>query len=95
MEGGHWVKFEASRVAETPNIPHGISYSLTLHDRNNIRIIGYDNAHDCIPRRRRYGGRRITWDHVHRVDRVYAYEFDTPSQLIEDFWNAVEEYLDR
>ena len=35
MDNGYWTKFEASRVIPTPQIPHGIRYSLTLHDRNN------------------------------------------------------------
>lgn len=46
LDRGYWVKFEAYRVTPTDQIPHGISYCLTLHDRNNRRIIGFDNAHD-------------------------------------------------
>lgn len=30
---------------ESVEMPHGIKYSLTLHDRRNHRVIGYDNAH--------------------------------------------------
>ena len=32
-EAGHWVKFVAIRVGVTPERPHGLSYSLTLHAR--------------------------------------------------------------
>ena len=44
LNKGYWVKFDVHRVVPNEHIPHGISYSLTLHDRNNIRIIGFDNA---------------------------------------------------
>ena len=30
---GFWVKFVAREVQKTDAIPHGVSYSLTLHDR--------------------------------------------------------------
>ena len=28
-----------------PEIPHGIRYNLTLHNRHNKRVMGFDNAH--------------------------------------------------
>jgi hypothetical protein len=49
MEGGYWTKFEANRVEPTQHIPHGVRYSLTLHDRNNTGILGFDNAHAFRP----------------------------------------------
>lgn len=36
---------------------------------------------------------KVTWDHKHKVERIYKYEFESASQLIEDFWKAVEEIL--
>lgn len=45
MENGYWTKFETYRVEPNENIPHGICYSLSLHDRNKARVIGFDNAH--------------------------------------------------
>ncbi len=45
MENGFWTKFEAKQVVVNEHIPHGIKYSLTLHDPSNTRILGYDNAH--------------------------------------------------
>jgi len=86
-------KFEASRVTPTPQIPHGIRYSLTLHDRNNTRVLGLDNAHTFKPKKKKYGARKITWDHNHKMDRVYPYEFESASYLIKDFWEGVEEIL--
>lgn len=90
LERGFWVKFEAYRVEATDQIPHGVSYSLTLHDRNNTRIVGFDNAHGCPnPRRKKYGGRKITWDHKHRCEQVLPYEYESAAQLLEDFWAEV------
>ena len=42
---GHWVKFEVRRSAVTPERPHGLSYSLTLHAPDGGRLVGFDNAH--------------------------------------------------
>ena len=39
LDKGYWVKFEAYLVNATEQIPHGISYSVTLHDRHNRRIV--------------------------------------------------------
>jgi hypothetical protein len=93
MDGGYWTKFEVSRVRPTKQIPHGIKYSLTLHDRNNTRLLGFDNAHAHKPKRKKYGARKVTWDHKHKIEKVFDYEFESASQLLEDFWRAVEEIL--
>ena len=45
MDSGFWTKFEVYRVTPEPHIPHGVRYSLTLHDRYNRRVLGFDNAH--------------------------------------------------
>jgi hypothetical protein len=52
MDNGYWTKFEARRVHSTEKIPHGIRYSISLHDRNNTRILGFDNAHGYKPKKR-------------------------------------------
>jgi hypothetical protein len=51
-------------------MPHGVKYSLSLHDRNNARILGFDNAHGIKPKRKKYGARKITWDHKHQREKV-------------------------
>ncbi len=33
QEGGYWIKIEARRVPTSDHAQHGISYSLTLHER--------------------------------------------------------------
>jgi len=42
--GGYWIKIDAARIPESPEVPHGIRYSLTLHEPYGRRILGYDNA---------------------------------------------------
>jgi hypothetical protein len=93
MDNGYWTKFEAYRVAPTEQIPHGIRYSLTLHDRNNTRVLGFDNAHTFKPKKNRHTARKITWDHKHKREKVRPYEFESASRLIEDFWKDVAEIL--
>jgi len=94
LENGYWVKFEAKQVAVNSEIPHGIKYSLTLHDRHNQRVIGYDNGHSYKPRRGKYGAKKKTWDHLHRKMEVFPYEFSSALQLIEDFWKSVDTYME-
>ena len=93
IAGGYWVKFDVWRVRPSREVPHGIRYSLTLHDGNNVRIVGYDNAHGGFPKKGRYQARKVTWDHVHKKNKIYPYEFNSASQLLEDFWKTIEEYV--
>lgn len=71
----------------------GYAYSLTLHDRNNTRVLGYDNAHAVKPLRKRFGAVKTTWDHAHRMNKVEPYEFESAAQLLEDFWNEVDRFM--
>src|SRR5690349_7092463 len=64
--------------------PHGVAYSVTLHDRNNTRILGYDNAHAVKRKRKGFRARKTTWDHVHKMEIVTEYELTSAAQLIED-----------
>lgn len=45
QEGGYWIKIEVRQIPMSRHAPHGIRYSLTLHDRYGTRVLGYDNAH--------------------------------------------------
>ncbi len=54
---GYRVRFEAREVKATTGRPHGVKYSLTLHDPEGRRIYGLDNAHRA--------GRRRQFDHRH------------------------------
>jgi hypothetical protein len=44
-KGDHWVRFVVTRVPMSPEKPHGLDYSLTLHGANGERLVGFDNAH--------------------------------------------------
>jgi hypothetical protein len=44
-EGGHWVRFVVTQVPASPEKPHSIDYSLTLHGPDGERLVGFDNAH--------------------------------------------------
>jgi len=93
MENGYWTKFEVKRVEPEERIPHGIKYSLTLHDRSNRRVFGIDNAHPYKPKRKRFGAAKTTWDHRHLREKVVPYEFESPGSLLEDFWQGVEKIV--
>lgn len=93
---GYWIKIEAHQVHATEHVPHGICYALTLHDRYGTRLLGYDNAHAVKPpKRKRYAGRRLAYDHKHRHsrDKGVAYEFTSADQLLKDFFNEADRVL--
>ena len=97
QEGGYWIKYEVSAVATSPERPHGIKYSLTLHDPQGERIFGIDNAH----RPKKRGGpaarskRSEAADHLHRGGRVFAYEFKDAETLLDNFDKGVNAALKR
>jgi hypothetical protein len=93
MDNGCWIKIEARRVEPGKHVQHGIKYSLTLHDRNNTRIFGIDNAHGIKPKRKKFAGRKTTWDHKHEENKVVPYEFESAGQLLNDFWEEVDRIL--
>jgi hypothetical protein len=82
------VKFVVKRVEPSPGRPAGIEYSLTLHDRSNRRVVGFDNAH---PLRSRRDDAR--YDHRHLAGRIVPYTYQSVAKLIEDFWRAVDNAL--
>ena len=90
---GHWVKFEVRRVPVSRERPHGIEYSLTLHNADNERIAGFDNAHAVRKSRGPGGGASGPCDHHHRYETVKRYQYQNAAQLITDFWDLVERVL--
>jgi hypothetical protein len=93
---GHWVKIIAHRVEPNEHVPHGIKYSLTLHDKYGTRVLGYDNAHaPPKPKKFKYSGVKFTYDHKHRssIDKGVPYEFQDAYQLISDFFTDVDEVI--
>ena len=98
QDAGFWIKIEAKKVEASPHVPHGIKYSLTLHDRNGTRVLGYDNAHALKPKWKfNHAGRRLTFDHKHRhrTDRGVTYAFSTGYRLLADFFDEVDVILRR
>ncbi len=83
-----WVKFEVRRIEPTADKPHGLDYSLTLHDAAGARLVGFDNAHAIAGSGQ--GRRRRAWDHKHRLKSVRPYEYADAAALLADFWAAVD-----
>ena len=92
-KGGYWVRFSVNRVASTPERPHGLKYSLTLHGPDGSRLIGFDNAHPVRESRGPGGKSRGHLDHKHRLETVRPYRFKDAATLIEDFWAEVDKLL--
>ena len=84
---GLWVKFEVLKVTPSQKRPHGIKYSLSLHDRKNSRIMGFDNAHSVDGNH--------TYDHWHRSnnDSGRIYHYQNAAKLLTDFWEEVDKIL--
>ena len=92
-QAGHWVKFAVRRVPVTPQKPHGLDYSLTLHDRSGRRLVGYDNAHPVRKTRRRGERKRRAHDHRHRIRTIEPYDYTDAATLLADFWTDVDAVL--
>ncbi|MFI5117341.1 MAG: DUF6516 family protein [Terriglobales bacterium] len=90
---GYWVKFVVRRVTPSPERPHGVEYSLTMHDSNNRRLVGFDNAHPVPGTKRSERGVGRAGDHRHRLGTVKAYPYENAAKLVADFWEAVDEVL--
>lgn len=78
------------------DIPHGVRYSLTLHEPYGGRILGYDNAHAVKPPGKfKYAGTRLPYDHRHRhvSDKGVPYAFRDAYQLLSDFFTEVDRVL--
>ena len=90
-DGAFLVRFIVKLVPASPARPHGLSYSLTLHDETGKRIVGFDNAHpDSVGTRRR---RRVEQDHWHRFSATRPYEYRDAATLLADFWAEVDAVL--
>ena len=87
-ESGHWVGFRVTQVPVSPQKPHGLDYSLTLHAPDGRRIAGFDNAHPV-------GGRKRgePQDHMHRLEKVRPYDYKDAMILLADFWLLVDAML--
>jgi hypothetical protein len=88
LRGAHWVRFAVTRVPVSPEKPHGLDYSLTLHGPDGERLVGFDNAHPVA--RQKHGAPQ---DHRHRLRTIRPYEYQDAATLLADFWQTVDAVL--
>ena len=93
-DDGCWYQIEVKFTESTPGRPHGLSYSMTLHDKYNNRVFGIDNAHGYDFKKNRFSGRRVVYDHKHQEEKVFPYDFLSPERLIEDFFKGCDDYIE-
>lgn len=91
--GKHWVKFSVQRTEPTPERPHGLKYSLTLHTGDGERLVGIDNAHPVQPTSGPSGRSRKRHDHKHRLRTIRPYDYSDAATLLTDFWAEVDSVL--
>lgn len=91
-EDGYWWKVEARKVEPSREIPHGVRYSLTLHNSSNERVFGIDNAHGIKARKK-----HEPFDHRHRgpKDAGVKYQFCDAYRLLEDFFIGIDRTIER
>jgi len=91
----YWIQIKARKLARaSAEMPHGIEYSLTLHDKYGKRVLGFDNAHAPPKPGGRFAPRRVEYDHWHPDGhRIKTYDFTNAGQLLEDFFAAVDKFL--
>jgi hypothetical protein len=95
FDEGYWLKIEVRRTPPTVERPHGLSYSLTLHDPDGKRLLGFDNAHAAPARGGRYKEAAKANDHWHRTgsDEGRPYVFRSAFDLVQDFLAEAERVL--
>jgi len=88
------VRFEVKPVPATVEKPHGLDYSLTLHDARGRRLLGFDNAHSIREGSGPGARTRIQQDHRHKGQRVRFYDYKDAATLLADFWTEVDRILE-
>lgn len=92
-EGRHWVKFEVKRCEVTAERPHGLRYSLTMHDASGKRLVGFDNAHAVSGAGGPAKRSKQRHDHKHRLKTIRPYDYRDAGTLLGDFWAEVDAVL--
>jgi ribosomal protein S18 len=80
-------------VPVTREKPHGMDYSITLHDGKGRRILGFDNAHAISEGSGPGAKTRIEYDHTHKGERVRFYNYKDAVTLLTDFWTEADKIL--
>jgi hypothetical protein len=89
-ENRYAVRFVVKRVEADASRPHGLMYSLTLHDASGARIMGFDLAVEAGKGSRRRG---VAFDHRHRFATVRPYAYSDAAALLDAFWTQVDSVL--
>ena len=87
-DSGYWVKFVVTQVPATADKPHGLDYTLTMHDPFGERLVGFDNAHTVRGR-----GRGVAKDHKPRLRIVKSFDYTDAATLLAAFWEEVESMM--
>ena len=92
-KGEFEVVFKVVGVEVTPQVPHGLKYTLMLLNAKGDRIVCFDNAH-AVKKGSGPGKKRTKqFDHKHIGNRVTPYDFKDALTLLEDFWAEVDKRL--
>jgi hypothetical protein len=81
------------RVPASEQKPHGLDYSLTLHDAEGGRLVGFDNSHPVRQGSGPGAKRPKGQDHKHRLKTVRPYDYKDAASLLADFWTEVRAVL--
>ena len=81
-EAGHWVKFVVVRTEVTPQRPHGLRCSLTLHAPDGERLVGFDNTHPVRERRGPGTRRGLAIDLYYPFWSLLVDEFDAVAERL-------------
>ena len=87
-EAGYWVTFVIHQVPATPDKPHGLDYTLTMHGPDGGRLVGFDNAHQVAGQ-----DKGAAKDHRHRLRAVRPYDYTDAAALLAAFWQEVESVM--
>ncbi len=93
VEGRYWVRFIVKKVPMSSERPHGLAYSLTLHDEEGVRLLGFDNAHSVRETSGPGARTRVEYDHRHSGERVTFYNYTDAAALLAAFWTEVEKIM--
>jgi len=92
-KGKYEVIFKVVGVDVTPEMPHGLKYTLMLLNAKGDRVVCFDNAHAV--RNGSGPGKKRTrqYDHKHVGNRITPYDFKNALTLLDDFWAEVDKRL--
>jgi hypothetical protein len=87
------VIFKVARTPVSPQVPHGLKYSLVLLDGNGDRVVCFDNAHATTTGSGPGKKRSEQLDHKHVGSKVTPYVFKDAVTLVRDFWREVDKRM--